>query len=95
MGCVFDSHGTWPFSKTSGGPGLPTINLLYKKLKVSQATLLLASRNLVIQQVDKRMAEKENQLPQPEFRPMKHSQEIMANDPGASKWSLLKKASPS
>ena len=38
------------------------------------------------------MVEKESQLPRPEFRPMQHSQEIMANDPGASKRSLLKRA---
>ena len=72
--------------------GLPTISLLYKKLKVSQATLLLTSRDPVIQQVAKKMVEKESQLSQPEFHPMQHSQEIMANDPGASKRSLLKRA---
>ena len=53
--------------KANGGLGLPAVTLLYKKLKVSQATLLLTSRDPVTQRVVRRMLEKEECLSRIEF----------------------------
>ena len=75
-----------------GGLGLPTITLLYKKLKISQATLLLTSRDPVSQQVVKGKLGKEKHRPHHEFKAMQLSQETMAEDPGAARHVLLKRA---
>ena len=78
--------------KASGGLGLPSISLLYKKLKVSQATLLLTSRDPVTQQVAKGILEVEERQSRLKFKPMHHSQETMSEDPGASKRALMMRA---
>ena len=75
-----------------GGLGLPTITVLYKKLKSSQATLLLTSRDPVSQQVVKGKLGKEKHRPHHEFKAMQLSQETMAEDPGAARHVLLKRA---
>ena len=72
-----------------GGLGLPSISLLYKKMKVSQATLLLTSIDPVTQQAVKRRLGVEERQSRSSFRPMHHSQCTMADDPGASKHVLV------
>ena len=78
--------------KSMGGLGLPTVSLLYKKLKISQATLLLTSRDPVSQQVVKVKLGKEENWPNHKFKAMQLSQETMAEDPGAARHVLLKRA---
>ena len=45
--------------KVDGGLGLPALSLLYQKLRISQAALLMSSRDRLIQQVVRKELERE------------------------------------
>ena len=57
--------------KTEDGLALPPISLLYKRLKVSQATLLLISRDRVTQEVVRRVLRREETQRRVQFKPVK------------------------
>ena len=73
-----------------GGLGLPSIKLLYKRLRVSQSALLLTSRDHVTRQVASRLVKREEKLVRPVFKPSLLCREVMKDDPGASGRSLAK-----
>ena len=68
--------------KSDGGLTLPSLSLMYKKLKVSQAMLLL---NKATEEVSKRLIWKEEGNKQARFQPMLQSREVMAAAPGAQR----------
>ena len=75
VGCTF-------LAKSDGGLALPSLSLMYKKLKVSQAMLLL---NKATEEVSKRLIHKEEANKQARFQPMLQSREVMAAAPGAQR----------
>ena len=56
--------------KSDGGLSLPSLSLMYKKLKVSQAMLLLTSSDKVTEEVSRRLIHKEEGNKQARFQPM-------------------------
>ena len=76
---------------SDGGLGLPPLSLLYKKLKVSQAILLLTSRDRVTAEVTHRALKREEKLSRLNFRPVTYSRDIMAEDPGGRRKTLIRK----
>ena len=80
---------------SEGGLALPSVSLLYKRLKVSQATLLLTSRDRVTQEVVRRVLHREESRIRVNFKPVHFSRTIMAEDPGAKRKTLAKKAKAS
>lgn len=75
--------------KMMGGLQLPSITMLYKKLKISQASLMFTSRDPIIQHIVRRRLEKEDSLQRVSFRPMRVARDVMAEDPGVSKHQLV------
>ena len=73
-----------------GGLALPTVSLLYKRMKLSLATLLLTSRDRITQQVACRTLDKESSQRRAQFKPVTYSRNIMAKNPGAH-WRILLK----
>ena len=73
-----------------GGLALPPVSLLYKRMKLSHATLLLTSRDRVTQQVASRTLDKESSQRRAQFKPVTYSRNIMAENLGAHQWVLLK-----
>ena len=74
--------------KSEGGLQLPSLTLLYKKLKVSQASLMLTSRDRVIQHVARKSIQSEENQQRPIFKPMVLVRDVMADDPGVSRRGL-------
>ena len=71
--------------KSDGGLALPSLSLMYKKLKVSQAMLLLTSSDKVTEEVSRRLICEEEGNKQAWFQPMLQSREVMAAAPGAQR----------
>ena len=80
--------------KSDGGLELPSISLLYKKLKVSQATLLLTSRDRVTSEVAHCILQKEENT-RVSFKPVTCSRNTMAKDPGGRRKLLTRRAKAS
>ena len=70
--------------RQEGGFGLPSIKLLYKRLRVSQSAVLLTSRDPVTRQLASRLVKREEKLVRPVFKPSLLCREVMKDDPGAS-----------
>ena len=78
--------------KSEGGLQLPPLTLLYKKLKASQASLMLTSRDRVVQHVaSKKIQSEENQL-RVAFKPMVTVRDVMATDPGMNRRGLTQRS---
>ena len=77
--------------KTEGGLALPSVSLLYQRLKVSQASLLLTSRDRVTQEVTRRVLYREENQTRVQFKPVTYSRDIMADDPGVRRQTLTKR----
>ena len=75
--------------KNNGGLQLPPISLLYKKLRGSQAALLLTSRDPVTQHVTTMEIQREQALQRPKFQPMRLTRDVMVEDPGVSRRGLV------
>ena len=73
-----------------GGLAIPPVSPLYKRMKLSQATLLLTSRDRIAQQVVHKTLDKESSQRRVQFKPVTYSQNIMAKKPGAHRRILLK-----
>ena len=73
-----------------GGLALPPVSLLYKRMKLSQATLLLTSRDRITHQVACMTLDKESSQRRAQFKPVTYSRNIMAKKPGAHRRILLK-----
>ena len=56
-----------------GGLALPPVSLLYKRMKLSQAILLLTSRDRTTQQVARRTLDKESSQRRAQFKPVTYS----------------------
>ena len=72
------------------GLALSPVSLLYKHMKLSQATLLLTSRGRITQQVARRTLDKESSQGRVQFKPVTYSRNIMAKKPGTH-WRILLK----
>ena len=75
--------------KDNGGLQLPPISLLYKKLRSSQAALLLTSRDPVTQHVTTMEIQREQALGRPKFQPMRLTCDVMVEDLGVSRRGLV------
>ena len=78
--------------QVEGGLALPPISLLYKRMKLSHASMLITSRDRVTQKVAQRMIEREEHQKRIQFKPATISRQIMADDPGARRQVLAKRA---
>ena len=78
-------------SKTHGGLQLPSITLLYKKLKLSQASILLTSRDPITRHVVQRKVKIEENKKRVHFRPIQFARDVMAADPSVSRSILMRK----
>ena len=78
--------------KNEGGLQLPSLTLLYKKLRASQASLLLASRDRITQHVTTRLIQHEENHHRASFKPMLLVRDVMADDPSMSRKGLVQKA---
>jgi hypothetical protein len=77
--------------KVEGGLALPPVSLLYRRLKVSQASLLLTSRDRVTQEVVRRVLDREESQMRVQFKPVAYSRDTMADDPGVNRQTLAKR----
>jgi hypothetical protein len=77
--------------KVEGGLALPSVSLLYRRLKVSQASLLLTSRDRVTQEVVRRVMDREESQMRVQFKPVTYSRDTMADDPGVKRQTLAKR----
>ena len=75
--------------KMEGGPPL---SLLYRKLKVSEASLLLTSRDRITQLVTNRIIQQEESTRRIAFAPMVMVRDVMSDVPGASRSSLVRRS---
>ena len=66
--------------KDNGGLQLHPISLLYKKLRSSQAALLLTSRDPVTQHVTTKEIQREQALKRPKFQPLWLTRDVMVED---------------
>ena len=78
--------------KQEGGLALPSISLLYKRLKVSQGALLLTSCDRITEQRAFRTLQEEETQVRPKFKPVTFCREIKSDDPGARRQTLAKRA---
>ena len=78
--------------KEEGGLALPSISLLYKKLKVPQGALLLTARDRITQTIARRTLQKEDTQVRVQFKPVTLCSEIMVVDPGTRRQTLAKRA---
>ena len=77
--------------KGEGGLALPSISLLYKRMKVSQSTLLLTSRDSVTRWIAHRSIQREKSQVRTLFKPVSFSRDVMKDDPGVRRQILTKR----
>ena len=75
--------------RAQGGLQLPPLTLLYKKLRASQASLLLTSKDRVVQHVVSRLTQHEENQHRTTFRPMVFARDLMAENPGVNRQGLV------
>ena len=78
--------------KTEGGLQLPSLSLLYEKLKSSQASSLLTSHDDITRLVTSHQIQREERMTRASFRPMVLTRDIMAQDLGESRDVLGRRA---
>ena len=78
--------------KQDGGLGLPSVSLLHKKMKLTEAATLLASRDSLSRQVATRRVLKEDKSVRSKLHPLNICQDIMRSDPGISHTNLSSRA---
>ena len=74
--------------KQDGGLGLPSVSLLYKKMKLTEAATLLTSRDSLSRQVATRRVLKEEKSVRSKFHPLTICRDVMRSDPGISHTNL-------
>ena len=78
--------------RANGGLELPPISLLDRKLKSSQAALMLTSRDPITQHVTTIEIQREQALQRPQFQPMQFTRDVMAEEPGISRRALVNRS---
>ena len=78
--------------KAEGGLQLPPLSLLYKKLKVSQAGLMLTSRDRITQHITSKSIQSEEDQHRVVFKPMVLVRDVWADDPGMSRRGLAQRS---
>ena len=78
--------------RTNRGLQLPSLSVLYEKLKCSQVALLLTSQDGIMRLVTSRQTLWEEEMERTSFRPLVLVRDIMAQDPGVSRSVLGKRA---
>ena len=78
--------------RAKGGLELPPTSLMYRKLKSSQAALILTSRDPITQHVTTIEIQREQALQRPQFQPMQFTRDVMAEEPGISRRGLVNRS---
>ena len=78
--------------RKNGGLDLPNITTLYRKVRVNNACQLLMSHDPITQQVAKLHILKEEGQQRAKFHPMLRAREVMADDPGARRKTIMRRA---
>ena len=78
--------------KSEGGLQLPLLSLIYKKLKVSQAGLMLTSKDQVTQHVTSKSIQSQEDQHRVVFKPMVQVRNVLAADPGMNRRALVQRS---
>ena len=78
--------------KSEGGLQLPPLSLIYKKLKVSQAGLMLTSKDQVTQHVTSKSIQSQQDQRRVVFKPMVQVRNVLAVDPGMNRRALVQRS---